>query len=85
MLREDDDADARLARFVSITSDRAYFRAFSAWVTDEPCEDSSIAVSKLGVGATGSPTAPISTVEAAPSTVLAPRAPTCHDPRVPDR
>lgn len=34
MLRADDDPDARLARYVSVMSDRAYFRAFGAWVND---------------------------------------------------
>jgi HK97 family phage major capsid protein len=34
MLREDADPDARLARFVTVTSDRAYLRAFGAWMND---------------------------------------------------
>lgn len=34
MLREDADPDARLARYVTVTSDRAYFRAFSSWIND---------------------------------------------------
>jgi len=33
-LREDSDPDALMARYVAITSDRAYFRAFSAWMND---------------------------------------------------
>lgn len=34
MLREDADPDARLARYITVTSDRAYYRAFSAWMND---------------------------------------------------
>jgi len=34
MIREDTDPDERLSRFVTVTSDRAYFRAFSAWIND---------------------------------------------------
>jgi HK97 family phage major capsid protein len=33
-LREDDDPEARLARYTVATSDRNYFRAFSAWMRD---------------------------------------------------
>jgi hypothetical protein len=34
MLRSDDDPDDQLARYVTVTSDRNYFRAFSAWLND---------------------------------------------------
>lgn len=34
MIRQDDDPEHRLARYVSVTSDRAYFRAFGAWMND---------------------------------------------------
>jgi HK97 family phage major capsid protein len=33
-LRADDDPESLLARYVATTSDRAYFRAFSAWMRD---------------------------------------------------
>lgn len=34
MLREDDDPDNRLARYVATTSDREYLRAFGKWMRD---------------------------------------------------